>query len=301
MATIPLQLVTGFLGSGKTTFLKNYLNEFSGSRKIGIIQNEFSEVNVDSRELHQQNAKFEILEVNNGSVFCVCLLGSFIDSLAAFINQVQPDELILEASGMSDPLSIGQILQAPQLKGKVYLDRVWCMIDAVNFLKINGLQTRVNHQIRIADTILINKTDLINSSDGKLLQIVKKLNPFAELILTSYAKIDFLQKKPMMKFIPPGEQAENGRPDLQSHIIKSNRLISPENLDKFLQVIIPESIRCKGYINMTSGVKVFIQGSFDQITLQEAAPFAAPTELVVIGNFQHQQLLQNIFDKYCTA
>ena len=53
MTSIPLQLVTGFLGSGKTTFLKNYLEEFLGSRKIGIIQNEFSEVNVDSHELRQ--------------------------------------------------------------------------------------------------------------------------------------------------------------------------------------------------------------------------------------------------------
>ena len=298
MATIPMQLVTGFLGSGKTTFLKNYLNEFSGSRKIGIIQNEFSEVNVDSLELHQQNAEFEILEINNGSVFCVCLLGSFVDSLAAFINQVQPDELILEASGMSDPLSIGQILQSTQLKNKVYLDRVWCMVDAVNFLKITGLQTRVNHQIRIADTILVNKTDLVDSSDRGLLQLIKNLNPFAEIILTSFAKIDFLQKKPMMKFIPLGEQAENSRPDLQSQVIKSNRMISPENLDTFLQVIGQECIRCKGYINLTTGVKVFIQGSFDQITLQDAAPFVAPTEFVVIGNFQHQQSLQNIFDNY---
>src|SRR5664280_2735232 len=99
MSAIPLQLVTGFLGSGKTTFLKNYLNEFSGSRRIGIIQNEFSELNVDRIQLEQNNPGFEILEVNNGSVFCVCLLGSFVDSLSEFIDQVHPDELIMEASG----------------------------------------------------------------------------------------------------------------------------------------------------------------------------------------------------------
>ena len=86
MPAIPMQLVTGFLGSGKTTFLKNYLDEFSGSRKIGIIQNEFSEVNIDTLEIQQNKPGFEILEVNNGSVFCVCLLGSFVDSLAAFID-----------------------------------------------------------------------------------------------------------------------------------------------------------------------------------------------------------------------
>ena len=104
MSAIPMQLATGFLGSGKTTFLKNYLEEFSGGRKIGIIQNEFSEVNIDSHELRQGNAD-------------------------------------------------------------------WCLVDALNFEKISSLQTRVNHQIRIADTIIVNKTDLtVNENDQKLFE-----------------------------------------------------------------------------------------------------------------------------------
>ncbi|MDP2890628.1 MAG: GTP-binding protein, partial [Bacteroidota bacterium] len=185
MTSIPLQLVTGFLGSGKTTFLKNYLEEFSGNKKIGIIQNEFSEVNIDSHELRKGNADFQILEVNNGSVFCVCLLGSFIGSLAAFIDQYQPDELILEASGMSDPLSIGQILQSPLLKHKVYLDHVWCLVDALNFEKISSLQTRVNHQIRIADTIIANKTDLTENKNDAIIHRIKYMNPFATVITTT--------------------------------------------------------------------------------------------------------------------
>jgi len=301
MATIPMQLVTGFLGSGKTTFLKNYLDEFSGSRKIGIIQNEFSEVNIDSLELQQNKSGFEILEVNNGSVFCVCLLGSFVDSLAAFIDQIQPDELILEASGMSDPLSIGQILQSPKLKHKVFLDRVWCLVDAVNFRKITGLQTRVNHQIRIADTILINKIDLLENKDDELVQLIKKLNSFADIQSTSFARVSFESKRPMMKFLPPGEKAENGRPDLQSQVIKSTRLITPGKLDEFLQIIQEGTIRIKGYINLTSGAKVFLQGSFGEYTLQELEKFAAPTEFVVIGNFPEEQSHQKLFDKSCAS
>ena len=269
MAAIPMQLVTGFLGSGKTTFLKNYLEEFSENRKIGIIQNEFSEVNIDSHELRQENADFQILEVNNGSVFCVCLLGSFIGSLAAFIDQYQPDELILEASGMSDPLSIGQILQSPLLKHKVYLDHVWCLVDALNFEKISSLQTRVNHQIRIADTIIVNKTDLAENKNDAVIHRIKYLNPFATVLTTTFARIDFAERKSVMKFFPSGEKAENSRPDLQSVVIKSNRTISPEKLDEFLKVIQAGCIRSKGYINLTSGVKVFLQGSFDSFTLQE--------------------------------
>ena len=301
MSAIPLQLVTGFLGSGKTTFLKNYLEKFSGFRKIGIIQNEFSELNVDAIELNHNHAGFEILEVNNGSVFCVCLLGSFVGSLAAFIEQVQPDELILEASGMSDPLSIGQMMQAPQLKHRVFLDRVWCLVDAVNFRKMSGLQTRLNHQVRIADTVIVNKTDLLEIKDDTLLQLIKNLNPFAKVLSTSFARIEFEPAKPVMKFLPPGENALNGRPDLKSQVIKSNRTISQEKLDEFLKLISPGCIRAKGYVNLTSGTKVFMQISFDQITVQPVDFFASPTEFVVIGNFPEQPSFQKIFDTLCLS
>jgi G3E family GTPase len=301
MSAIPLQLVTGFLGSGKTTFLKNYLDEFSGQRKIGIIQNEFSEVNVDSFELQQKNADFRILEVNNGSVFCVCLLGSFIGSLAAFIDQHQPDELILEASGMSDPLSIGQIFQSPLLKNKVYLDHVWCLADALNFEKISTLQTRVVHQIRIADTIVVNKSDLAEDKIDAVIQRIKYLNPFATILATSYARIDFDRKKSVMKFFPSGEKAENGRPDIESLVFKSNRPISPEKLNEFLKLIHAECIRSKGYINLASGAKVFLQGSFDQFTIQEVESFIAPTEFVVIGSFTKEQTYQKLFENLCAS
>lgn len=299
MTAIPLQLVTGFLGSGKTTFLKNYLDEFSGSGKIGIIQNEFSEVNVDSFELRQKSADFQILEVNNGSVFCVCLLGSFIDSLAAFIDQYHPDELIMEASGMSDPLSIGQILESPLLKKKVYLDHVWCLVDALNFEKISALQTRVNHQIRIADTIIVNKTDLAVNKNDTVIHRIKYLNPFATIVSATFAHVDFAGKKPVLKIFPRGEKPENGRPNLQSVVIKSNRLISPEKLDEFLKIVHNGCFRSKGYINLTSGGKVFLQGSFDQFNLQEVEAFAAPTEFIIIGNFSGEQTYQKLFETLC--
>jgi G3E family GTPase len=297
--SIPLQLVTGFLGSGKTTFLKNYLATFAGQRIIGVIQNEFSESNIDGQELRQSRSGFELLEVNNGSVFCVCLLGSFVESLSAFVDQHQPDELIMEASGMSDPLSVGQIFQSEALKNKVYLDRVWCLVDARNFGKIAGLQTRVVHQIRIADSIIVNKTDLAESSKDDVILQVKKRNPFAEILPTTFANVEFTTCKKVMKFFPADEQAENGRPNLESVVIKTSRLISSENLECFLRTCISGCIRSKGYINMLSGEKLFLQGSFDDYSLVTADHFPAPTEIVLIGNFQGKENLQKMFENLC--
>ena len=119
--SIPLNLINGFLGSGKTTFLLHYLDTFAKGRKIGVIQNEFSPAGIDGELITQQGKAYQLLEVNNGSVFCVCLLGGFINSLSSFIDDYAPDEIIMEASGMSDPVSIGQIFQSPILKNKVFL------------------------------------------------------------------------------------------------------------------------------------------------------------------------------------
>ena len=97
MKKIPFYLVTGFLGSGKTTLIKQFIGSYADLKKIAIIQNEFAEVNIDSRDLRETRKSFELLEMNNGSVFCVCLLGSFVYSLASFIEEHHPDLIILEA------------------------------------------------------------------------------------------------------------------------------------------------------------------------------------------------------------
>ncbi len=129
---IPFFLVTGFLGSGKTTFLKKLIENFPENNRIGIIQNEFAPANVDSASIAAHRSGYEILEINNGSVFCLCLLHDFINSLDKFITEYQPDVLILEASGLSDPIAIAQLFDSESLKNKIYLSKIWSVVDACN-------------------------------------------------------------------------------------------------------------------------------------------------------------------------
>lgn len=224
--SIPLHLVIGFLGSGKTTFLKHYLQTKRNTGHTAIIQNEFSPVNIDGREL-QEFSGYKVMEVNNGSVFCVCLLGSFVKSLAEFIERVKPDELIMEASGMSDPVSIGQILEAEPLRGKVYLGHVWTVVDARNYLRANAFQQRIVSQLRIADTIIVNKKDLAGENAGDVSLAVKRLNPFARVIESAYAQIDVDTINKVMNLYPEG--TGNGQvyplPGLESVVIKTSREI----------------------------------------------------------------------------
>ena len=297
--SIPLRLITGFLGSGKTTFLMNYLDAFSSSRKIGVIQNEFSSSSIDGQLIRQMNGGYKMLEINNGSVFCVCLLGSFIDSLAAFIEDNNPDEIIMEASGMSDPISIGQIFQSIKLKNKVYLDYSWTIVDARNFFNVKAIRSRLEHQIRIANTVVLNKIDLADGDIEFIIESIKNINPFALIEECSFARISFNQKKNTKSFYPFVESLESCKPDLQSIVIKTSRIISSENLKLFIDSIKINFIRVKGYVNTDVDKKVVVQGIFNDYSYIDVDWFPEITELIGIGTFDNSENYTRKFETFC--
>jgi G3E family GTPase len=130
---IPFYLITGFLGSGKTSYLKNLLTNQPERGKIAVVQNEFAPNSIDGQEIKRIAPGIELVEINNGSVFCACLLGNFIETLKQLINGYKPDCIYLEASGLSDPGTLMQIISDEQLQQKVYLAGSVCLVDVLNF------------------------------------------------------------------------------------------------------------------------------------------------------------------------
>ena len=299
--SIPLHLVSGFLGSGKTSFLLHYLNTFSKGRKIGIIQNEFSPVGIDGRIISQHEGSYKMLEINNGSVFCVCLLGSFIDSLSDFINDTSLDEIIMETSGMSDPISIGQIFQSIKLRDKVYLGHSWAIVDAKNFDKLTVIRSRIEHQLRIADTILINKCDLVPDLVESVKTSVRKINPFASIEKSTFGLINFTDRNNHFKYFREMKNMESSRSNLQSVVIKSGRVIKSDKLKEFINSVKSDFIRCKGYVNIGMDQKVTVQGTFDDYTINQTDWFAGPSELVGIGLHCEQKNYMELFENFCLS
>jgi G3E family GTPase len=101
------------------------------------------------------------------------LLSGFVNSLQAFVTKYNPEILFMEASGLSDPISIGQIFNAPQLQEMVYLAGTICIVDARNMGNFEKLTTRIHHQLQIADVVLINKTDLAENTEDILQKVGK--------------------------------------------------------------------------------------------------------------------------------
>ncbi len=187
---IPFFLVTGFLGSGKTTLLKEILQSYSAERRIAVIQNEFAPAGIDGIDLKMTGSGFRLVEINNGSVFCVCLMDTFVESVQDIIEEYKPEMIFLEASGLSDPVNIIELLGREGLNGRIGLANVITIVDAPNFEKGRKTLPRFRHQIMVADTVLINKSDLFHGNRSLLHDQIRAINPFAAIIETDYCKTD---------------------------------------------------------------------------------------------------------------
>ena len=293
MSHIPFFLVTGFLGSGKTTFLKGILNKYASEKKIAIIQNEFAPANVDGAELKKEGKKFEILEINNGSVFCVCLLSNFTSSLKAFVEEHKPDMIFLEASGLSDPIAIAQLLDFKGLKKDMYLAKVWTIVDAVSFIKQQNFIKTVQHQVRIADVVIINKTDLSSHKQiEEVEKVIKSLNPFTKIINSSYCDISDqeLAFEDIHETIAEKKQDQNarlesaGRPEIGVGVYRSSRGISKEKLIQFIDIYSKKTIRIKGFAKLANGGGLAVQTSYKYQEFKDVEDFRGSTELIVMGD-----------------
>jgi G3E family GTPase len=292
MKSIPFYLVTGFLGSGKTTLLKHLLDRYADRKRIAVIQNEFADGNIDGRELKQTGKSFEILEINRGSVFCVCLLSDFKSSLEELLDTCHPDLIILEATGLADPIAIGQLLQAKELRDRLYLAHVWCIADTTSFLQMEANVTRISHQVRVADTVILNKSDL---ADSETMQAVSKrisiLNPHARVEPARYCDLPSATslEETNQQAVAGGtlealqETCSEGRPDIASAIIKTTACISLENLKQFITEFEGKTYRMKGFVKLINHTSVSIQSCFGSSSIKPVESFSGPTELIAMG------------------
>lgn len=302
---IPLYLISGFLGSGKTSFLKNILEKLGDSKKIGIVQNEFSSINVDSKILAESKRTFSILEVNKGSVFCLCLLNDFIPSLSNFIDVGQPDAIFIEATGLSDPMAIIQMVNSPFLSSRVRFAKAYTIIDGYMFEKQIKMLKSVSNQIKIADTILINKCDKIGSEDSvAVANQVKEHNPFCNILFTEYAnlpdsEIEFIRSNSGSAQALSNLKADECKPlssppDIRVDTFSTTKRISKENLERLAELLKP-LIRAKGFVRSGDGSNRAIQAVSGDISFREYKSPLLRSEMVFFGDGLNIKSVNKLF------
>jgi G3E family GTPase len=195
---LPICLVTGFLGTGKTTFLKNIVAQ-NRDRKIVYLINEFSAHDVDGAIVSAENP--DVVSIPGGSIFCHCLVTEFIGQLKKIADEKGGfDGVVIEASGMANPKVIEQMLAETKLEQEFRLATVVSVLDPNSFLKLRRTLPNILAQVEAADVVLVNKTDCnLPEKIEETLAAVQELNAVADRIQTVRCEIEldlFSEKAP---------------------------------------------------------------------------------------------------------
>lgn len=182
-------LVSGFLGSGKTTLLNRMLKEAPPNLKLLILMNEFGEESIDGALV--EDPELDMLEISRGSIFCACVKGDFIKALYRIAFVIQPEALVIEASGVANPTDIGRDLFNPVYKGKYASLEKFCLIDTANFLEQYEIFTAIEKQIEAADHFILNKMDQVDRDTAdQVKDTILRHNPNASFVEATYAAVD---------------------------------------------------------------------------------------------------------------
>lgn len=186
---IPVTIITGFLGAGKTSLLNKLISKHP-EKRFAIIENEFGITGIDGALI--ASTPDAIFELNNGCI-CCSLGEDFLFTLENILgSSYEFDYLLVETTGIADPSSIiDAFVSGESIQSKFRIDSVICVADAVNMEDLLEEQPEVKKQLALADLVLLNKTDSVHPSYVKTLSdTIAEINPMAKIYPTSFANID---------------------------------------------------------------------------------------------------------------
>lgn len=251
---IKLFIITGFLGSGKTTLLKKII-EITRQNKIGIIMNEFGKISIDGKLVEGED--HDVIEINNGSIFCSCLKGSFAKALITF-SKFPIDYLFVESSGLSDPSNIIEILEIVDKQTDNAYDYrgSLCVVDGVHFLKLLPALPTLEKQIVASDFILINKVDLLSSEQENEIETkILDLNSHAEVVKSKFCNISeaALNSISNSKNIQNEESYNTPHNRPKTLTLKADGVFALSELHEFLKSLSNDLYRAKGFFLLREG------------------------------------------------
>ena len=188
--TIDVYLISGFLGSGKTTFLNRLIKVVPADLTFLILMNEFGEVGLDGTLVEGEDV--DMLEISKGSIFCACVKTDFIKALHTLAKTVRPDIMLIETTGVANPSDLDRDLKLPIFGGSFQLRDKFCLVDAENFLDTYESFLAIEKQLASSDVFIINKLDLVTPEVvDQIRAIVESFNPDPVFYEATYAEVPF--------------------------------------------------------------------------------------------------------------
>lgn len=247
-----LYLITGFLGAGKTTFLKKFVSLFT-DQKLALIVNEFGKEGIDGTLLSTLGVTLS--EINNGSIFCSCRLDQFEEVLEATAEQ-RPDVIIIEASGLSDPTNIRKIIsQSDRFSQIQYMGSI-CLVDAIHFEKVYYTARVCKKQLAASDIVILNKTDLVTPEKiNSVKQMILSKKPGLKIYQTTFGSIqpDWIDSIVDPSILPKEDGIQTKDITLKNYMLILKDGFPRYHLIKFLEMFMEDTYRIKGFVHFDDG------------------------------------------------
>lgn len=222
-------LITGFLGSGKTTFLNRIIDRFPEEKKLMILMNEFGEIGVDGTLIEGED--IDMMEISKGSIFCVCVKTDFIKGLYELSTTVRPDVLLIESTGVANPSDLKKDLQLPIFKERFQFTEQFCLIDGAHFLDAYGAFASLEKQIASSTVFIINKVDLSSAETiEQIKEVVREFHPDPSFFETTFADIPI---EHFIESVIDSELQEGALQDADS--AEFGHVLSDDELEKFVE------------------------------------------------------------------
>lgn len=311
--TLPVIIISGFLGAGKTTLVRHLLTGAQRqSIKVALVINEFGEVDVDSRLLEGLGAEF-IASIAGG---CACCGGQ--DELMDTLQEIAarppgelPNVILLEASGAADPLALIDTVTALPLLDAVRLATLVAVADAARLEQLQGpLGPVLQSQLQLADPIILNKMDLISGDADTAISTIQAFHPGAQILPARQGEIDataFWGNVLTQQLAPSENQQTHAHFACQSVLCPLPHPVSREKLEAALHRLPDYVFRVKGFVRLRgeSTLQLLQYTAGGNYRDFHFAPFymtPGATEplcaLVVLGSGLDEEMLQKHFSPF---
>ena len=270
-------IVYGFLGSGKTTFLRSLIPKLAARERVAVLVNEMGEVGIDGTVLESDEMNVQMLP--NGCICCE-LRGDLFLALKELETRFHPERLVIEPTGLAAPNQIDEVFAAGQIAEFASVDSRATILDANKYeLASRAFGKFFQDQISQASLVLINKADLVDEEElDRARGFVRGLNPAGQMYVTTYCDVD-----PMLIFGANGAAGSkpdaDGEHDHDHEIADSTQgmetlSIQPPKMERprveeFLELLgegkFGDVVRAKGFIETGEGmVRIeYVMGSWD--------------------------------------
>ncbi len=315
MQKIPVHLLTGFLGAGKTTFLNHWIQSQPEERLL-VIENEVGKVNIDSQLV--MGLAEEVVALTAGCL-CCSLNNELLDVLEAVsYRRHEFDRLIIETTGVADPETIVYPFLLAAGVGRVFdLQQVICLVDAAHIEDWLAETEEAKRQIAFANVILLNKLDSVSEAYADTIQpLLKGINPYAHIFSASHGLFPVAEIRSIQKIEGQGVVAQSQTIDAEHtqnvHGISTFTLVFDRPFDlqglghtlvQLLTINRHQIYRIKGIIDADGyPVQVVLQSVLNNFCLTDGLPWPKQqpkeSKIVVIGKELQKAAIERVFRRH---